>query len=122
MIPRAHYNAICVAASLAHRAAAALSPLSCRTEPVESCYANVAVGINGAALAQRDRNERANMRLIFGFVLGVAATIGGAYWHDMAIPDAPGTSKRLVNWDAAGEFARWTVERARDEWDKLTTK
>jgi len=62
------------------------------------------------------------MRLLFGFLLGVAATIGGAYWHDAAIPDAPGTQKRLVNWDAAGEFARWTAERAREEWDKLTAK
>jgi len=62
------------------------------------------------------------MRFLLGFVVGAAVTIGGAYLHDAAVPEAPGTTKRLVNWDAAGEFARWTVDRAREEWDKLTAK
>jgi hypothetical protein len=63
------------------------------------------------------------MRSIFAFLLGVAVTIGGAYLHDTAAPQpGPGTSKRLVNWDAVGELARWGADRARDEWNRLTAK
>jgi len=60
------------------------------------------------------------MRLIFGFIVGVALTIGGAYFYDSRLP--AGSRERLVNWDAATDLSRWGMERARQEWDKLTAK
>jgi hypothetical protein len=46
------------------------------------------------------------------------ATIGFAYWHDLGIDQ----SKKLVNWDVAGELSRTAAARAREEWDRLTAK
>ena len=60
------------------------------------------------------------MRLIFGFIVGVVLTIAGAYGYDSRLP--PSSNQRLVNWDAATELSRWGMERARQEWDKLTAK
>lgn len=60
------------------------------------------------------------MRLIFGFIVGVVLTIAGAYFYDSRLP--PGSNQRLVNWDAAMDLSRWGMDRARQEWDKFTTK
>lgn len=60
------------------------------------------------------------MRLIFGFVLGVVLTIAAAYMYDSRLPTT--SNQRLVNWDAATDLSRWGMERARQEWDKLTAK
>lgn len=60
------------------------------------------------------------MRLIFGFILGVVLTIAGAYAYDSRLPTT--SNQRLVNWDAATDLSRWTMERARQEWDKLIAK
>ena len=60
------------------------------------------------------------MRLIFGLVLGVVLTIAGAYMYDSRLPAT--SNQRLVNWDAATDLSRWGMERARQEWDKLTAK
>jgi hypothetical protein len=59
------------------------------------------------------------MRLILGILIGLAVVIGGAYLHDQAIPE---NGKRLVNWDVAGELTRRSVERVREEFEKLTAK
>ena len=59
------------------------------------------------------------MRLIFGVLIGFAVLIGGAYVHDQSIPE---TGKRVVNWEVAGDLARQGAERAREEFDKLTSK
>jgi hypothetical protein len=60
------------------------------------------------------------MRLIFGFIVGVVITVAGAYFYDSHLPT--GSSQRLVNWDAAADLSRWGMERARQEWDKLTAR
>lgn len=67
------------------------------------------------------------MRTLFGFLLGVAITIGGAYLYDshkaLAATSA-GTAPEasLVNWDIAGQ--KWNVlsDQARVQWDRLTER
>ncbi|HEY4774894.1 MAG TPA: hypothetical protein VIH40_08750 [Xanthobacteraceae bacterium] len=59
------------------------------------------------------------MRVLLAFILGIGVTIGGAYVHDASIDIS---AKRLVNWDVASELARLTVDRARYEWDRLTSR
>jgi hypothetical protein len=60
------------------------------------------------------------MRLIFGIIVGIALTIGGAYMHDSPLPS--NSNQRVVNWDVAGSLAGWAAERVRVEWDRLTAK
>jgi len=60
------------------------------------------------------------MRMLLGFVVGVAITIVGAYAHDSRLP--PGSGDRLVNWDAATSLTQWGMDRAREEWARLTAK
>ena len=60
------------------------------------------------------------MRLIFGILLGFVVTVGGAYVHDQSLPETSG--KRIVNWDNARDLASRGVDRAREEFDKLTAK
>jgi hypothetical protein len=64
--------------------------------------------------------ERCAMRMILSFIVGVAVTIGGAYVHDSSLPDK--SPQRLVNWDAARDLGYRGMERARDEFGKLTAK
>jgi hypothetical protein len=48
------------------------------------------------------------MQTIFGFIIGVAVTIGVAYVHDASITapslntNAPTTERQMVNWDVVG--------------------
>jgi hypothetical protein len=60
------------------------------------------------------------MRLLFGIIVGIVLTVAGAYFHDSQLP--PNSSQRLVNWDAAQDLTRSGMERAREEWGKLTAK
>lgn len=60
------------------------------------------------------------MRLLFGLILGAALTIGGAWLHDNRLPADSG--ERLVNWAAAQDLSRNGVDRARQEWDRLTAR
>ncbi len=60
------------------------------------------------------------MRVFLGFLVGVILTVAGAYFHDTQLP--PASTQRLVNWDAVAELSHWGLERARQEWDKLTAK
>ena len=60
------------------------------------------------------------MRSILAFFLGVAATIGVAYWHDHF---SSGTAdKQLVNWAQLGDSSRNAITIARERWDRLTAK
>ena len=60
------------------------------------------------------------MRVILAFLVGIAVTVGGAYIHDASLPEA--SKQRLVNWDTTLDLARWSMARAREEFDKLTSK
>jgi hypothetical protein len=60
------------------------------------------------------------MRFIFGVAVGMAITIGGAYFHDQSF--ASEVNQRLVNWSVAGELARNGVAFARNEIDRLMTR
>jgi hypothetical protein len=68
------------------------------------------------------------MRLIFGMIVGAAATIGLAYVHDSMYasvstePPASAGQRPMVNWDVASSFARRTSSAARSQWDKLSGK
>lgn len=57
------------------------------------------------------------MRYVFGFIVGVALTMGGAYLHDHM---DPGSSSPLVNWTTAGELGQQTVDYVRTQFDRLT--
>jgi hypothetical protein len=57
------------------------------------------------------------MRGLTAFLLGIVATVGYAYWHDRALDDP---SKKLVNWEVAGEVTRTAATRAKEEWNRLT--
>lgn len=60
------------------------------------------------------------MRFIIGILVGAALTVAGAYIHDSPLPD--GSNERLVNWTAASDFSSQALERAREEWNRLTSK
>jgi hypothetical protein len=65
------------------------------------------------------------MQTIFGFILGVAITIGVAYVHDASItaPSINGnttTSERqMVNWDVVGTNWRELKTNLSNGWHKL---
>jgi len=69
------------------------------------------------------------MRVLFGMILGAAATVGLAYVHDTMYatvsfepPPAASDQRPMVNWDVASDFARRTSSAARVQWDRLLGK
>ncbi len=60
------------------------------------------------------------MRVLLGIIVGIVVTISGAYIHDSELPG--GSNKRLVNWDTAADLSSWAMDRAHEEWTKLTQK
>jgi hypothetical protein len=53
------------------------------------------------------------MRLIFGIIIGVLLTIGGAYVHDSA------SEPRIVNWDVADRNFQDIASSLHDGWARL---
>jgi hypothetical protein len=67
------------------------------------------------------------MRTLFGIILGIALTIGGAYLydsHNALTAQSTETAKEqpLVNWDVVSQ--KWNVlsDRARVQWDHLSQR
>ncbi|HMA71080.1 MAG TPA: hypothetical protein VKP67_06280 [Xanthobacteraceae bacterium] len=56
------------------------------------------------------------MRFIFGLIVGVLLTIGGAAIHDNV---EPGASKPLVNWTTANELQQTAFDYVRTQFDRL---
>jgi len=65
------------------------------------------------------------MRVLFGIILGVILTVGGAYLYDThgaaAAPNASTATRPMVNWDVVGTKWERLTERARAEWSRLTS-
>ncbi|HWK00841.1 MAG TPA: hypothetical protein VNR41_09070 [Xanthobacteraceae bacterium] len=71
------------------------------------------------------------MQTIFGFILGVALTIGVAYVHDASITapsttasaptsaTAPAAERQMVNWDVVGTNWRELKASVSEGWRKL---
>ena len=60
------------------------------------------------------------MRFIFGIIVGVALTIGGAYLHDRGASSAGDPSRRaLVNWDTARALVDAETAFLRQLWTKV---
>jgi hypothetical protein len=57
------------------------------------------------------------MRFIFGLIVGIGLTIGGAAIHDFTM-DA-GVSKPLVNWTTANELQQTAFDYVRTQIDRL---
>jgi hypothetical protein len=57
------------------------------------------------------------MRLIFGMILGIALTLGAAFYHDNNLPpQTPATAlaeRPIVNWEVLGAVAKGTVDAAK---------
>ena len=67
------------------------------------------------------------MRVLFGMILGAAATIGLAYLHDTlyaptssAPPAAAGETRPMVNWDVVNVKWHELSEGARHQWNRVT--
>jgi hypothetical protein len=61
--------------------------------------------------------ESADMRLIFGIILGFALTVGGAYVADsMAAPGA----EPMVNWKVVGQNVESLTTWAKESWKRIT--
>ena len=63
------------------------------------------------------------MRVLFGIILGVLLTVGGAYVYDshnaLDAANAPATAQRpLVNWDTVSTKWQMLTDRARSEWTR----
>ena len=62
------------------------------------------------------------MRLLQGIVLGIAITVGAAFFHDNVVPHDPAAplleKNQIVNWDVLGRLANDQVARARHLWDR----
>ena len=67
------------------------------------------------------------MQTIFGFILGVAITVGVAYVHDASVTapsisataPAPVTERQMVNWDVVGTNWREFKASVSQGWRKL---
>ena len=64
------------------------------------------------------------MRLLFGIILGVFLTIGGAYLYDshnaLEATNAPTSAQRpMVNWDIVNANWQHLTDRARSEWNRV---
>jgi hypothetical protein len=61
------------------------------------------------------------MRLLLGMILGALLIVGAAFISDSTTPSAGGTeSRRIVNWDVAGERLQALTVYVREEWARLT--
>jgi hypothetical protein len=62
------------------------------------------------------------MRVLIGIILGAVLTVGGAYLYDShnALP-AAGAQRPMVNWDVVNTKWDHLTERARAEWNRLTS-
>ena len=56
------------------------------------------------------------MRFIYGLIVGIVLTIGGAFIHDNM---DSGASKPLVNWTTANELHQTGVVYVRTQFDRL---
>jgi hypothetical protein len=64
------------------------------------------------------------MRLLFGIILGVFLTIGGAYLYDshnaLDATNATTSAQRpMVNWDIVNTKWQHLTDRARSEWNRV---
>jgi hypothetical protein len=63
------------------------------------------------------------MRVLFGIILGVLLTIGGAYLYDSrngaTTASTNSLQRPMVNWDVVGNKWNRLTERARAEWVRL---
>jgi hypothetical protein len=63
------------------------------------------------------------MRLISGLVLGIALTLGAAFFHDNNVPTNPPSprlvERQIVNWDVLGAVLREQTTAFRRFWESL---
>ena len=61
------------------------------------------------------------MRVLFGILLGILLTIGGAYLYDShhAMTTAGTNSRPMVNWDVVSNKWNRLTDRARAEWVRI---
>jgi len=68
------------------------------------------------------------MRLLFGIIIGIGLTIGGAYLYDSmgggTTDTASGatTTRPMVNWDVVNRNWQSATSRMKREWDRLAAK
>jgi hypothetical protein len=90
--------------------------------PAGSFFAFEALSGGGlaSALPESGRHEppagECAMRFIFGLIVGVVLTVGGAAIHDKMEADA---SKQLVSWTNANELQRTTYDYLKSQFDRL---
>jgi hypothetical protein len=66
------------------------------------------------------RRGESDMRVLFGLILGIALTIGGAYVLDARSPSAgTGLERPMVNWDVVSQNWDRLSGRVRQEWHRL---
>ncbi len=62
------------------------------------------------------------MRFIQGIIIGIAITVGAAFFHDSVVPQDPAAplfqKQQIVNWDVLGRVANDQVQRAKDLWNQ----
>lgn len=59
------------------------------------------------------------MRVLIAFLLGIAVTIGGAYYHDTNVTKSDAGNTQIVNWDVAGTVARSATEQLGSQFGRL---
>ncbi len=70
------------------------------------------------------------MRLLFGIILGILLTIGGAYVYDSShsaldvaeAPGSPAAQRPMVNWDVVSVKWQHLTDSAHAEWTKLANR
>ena len=61
------------------------------------------------------------MRTIVAFLLGIAVTVGAAYYHDTVMTGAEAAAtKRVVNWEVVREVTGSAVDYAQAQWNRVT--
>jgi hypothetical protein len=64
------------------------------------------------------------MRVLFGIIIGICLTIGGAYLYDShnaldAANSQAAGQRPMVNWEIVNTKWQHLTERARSEWNRL---
>jgi hypothetical protein len=62
-----------------------------------------------------------DMRTFVAFLLGIAVTVGAAYYHDTVVTGADAAAtKRVVNWEVVREVTGTAVDYAQAQWNRVT--
>jgi hypothetical protein len=74
--------------------------------------------VDGLSGSDGGTGRNRQMRLLFGIIIGIALTVGGAYIVDTM--SSPAAGAKMVNWDVVAKNLDTVTTLAREGWKKIT--